>query len=91
MLKGLKFVDSAGSLLAAGINGIAHLDLGIDATVEAVMSDRLRNQQQCHGEQVQAADSSQHGVGVGSHHLPRGEGLIDVVGHDLAPCLVILE
>ena len=91
MLKGLEFIDSAGPLLASGIDGITHLDLRIDATVEAVMSDRLRNEQQRHGEQAQAADSSQHGVGVGSHHLPGGKGLIDVVGHDLAPCLVILE
>ena len=78
VLESLEFVDSAGSLLAAGINGITHLDLRIDATVEAVMSDRLRNEQQRHGEQAQAADSSQHGVGVGSHHLPGGKGLIDV-------------
>ena len=91
MLKGLELVHSAGPLLAAGIDGITHLDLRIDATVEALMSDRLRNEQHGHGEQAQAADGSQHGVGVGSHHLPGGEGLVVVVGHDLAPCLVILE
>ena len=91
MLKGLELIHSAGPLLAAGIDGITHLDLRIDATVEALMSDRLRNEQQRHGEQAQAADGSQHGVGVGSHHLPRGEGLVVVVGHDLTPCLVILE
>ena len=52
MLKGLELVDSAGSLLAAGIDGITHQDLSIDASVEAVMSDRLRNEQQRHGEQA---------------------------------------
>ena len=91
VLESLEFVDSAGSLLAAVIDGIAHLDLRIDATVEAVMSDRLWEQEQRNGEQAQAADGCQHGVGVGSHHLPRGEGLVVVVGHDLTPCLVILE
>ena len=47
-MKGLELIDSAGPLLAAGIDGITHLDLSIDATVEAVMSDRLRNEQQRH-------------------------------------------
>ena len=89
VLESLEFVDSAGSLLAAVIDGIAHLDLRIDATVEAVMSDRLWEQEQRNGEQAQAADGCQHGVGVGSHHFPRGEGLVVVVGHDLAPCFQI--
>jgi len=34
MLKGLELVHSAGPLLAAGIDGITHLDLLIDATVK---------------------------------------------------------
>ena len=90
-MKGLELIDSAGPLRAARIDGVAHLDLRIDAAVEAVMSDRLRNEQQRDGEQAQAADGSQHWVGMGSHHFPGGEGLVVVVSHDLAPCLVILN
>ena len=90
-MKGLELIDSAGPLRAARIDGVAHLDLRIDATVEAVMSDRLRNEQQRDGEQAQAADGSQHWVGMGSHYFPGGEGLVVVVSHDLAPCLVILN
>lgn len=63
-MKGLELIDSAGPLRAARIDGVAHLDLRIDATVEAVMSDRLRNEQQRDGEQAQAADGSQHWVGM---------------------------
>ena len=41
VLKGLEFIDSAGSLLNAGIDDIAHIDLRIDVAIEAVVSDRL--------------------------------------------------
>ena len=50
VLKGIGFIDSAGSLLAAGIHGIVHLDLRIDAAIEAVVPDRLWEEQQRNGE-----------------------------------------
>ena len=69
------------------VDCFVHLDLRINVTVEAVMSDRLRNEQQRDSEQAQAAEGSQHGVGMGSHHLSGREELVVVVGHDLAPCI----
>ena len=54
MLRGLEIIDSAGPLLAAGIDGIAHRDLLIEAAIEAVVSDRLWEEQQRNGEKAQA-------------------------------------
>ena len=77
MLKGFELIDSAGPLLAEVIDDVTHLDLRIDVAVEALVSDRLREEQQHDAYQAQAADCCQHGISVGTNHLSYGEVMIE--------------
>ena len=81
MLDGLQFIHTSRPLLRPGIDGIAHADLSVHATVEAVVPHRLGHQQDGDRQQAQGADGSQNRDGVGTHHLPGCQGLVVVVRH----------
>ena len=63
-------VHLAGSGLSLGVDGNPHGDLRIDAAVIAMGFDGLWNQQNSNADQTEAADGSQHWIGMGPHHLP---------------------
>ena len=62
MLDGLQFIHTSRPLLRPGIDGIAHADLSVHATVEAVVPHRLGHQQDGDRQQAQGADGSQNGM-----------------------------
>ena len=78
---GFEVVHLAGSCASLGIDAGPHGDLRIDAAVVAIGFDGLWNQQNRDAEQAEAADGSQYGVGVVSHHLASCELLLAVVNH----------
>jgi hypothetical protein len=81
VFNGFEVIHFAGICASLGIDAGTHGDLCINAAVVAMGFDRLRDQQNCDAEQAEAADGSQYGVGVGSHHLASRELLLVVVVH----------
>jgi len=82
MFDRLQLIDLSGPLMAVGIDGVAHLDLCIDAAIEAVVSHRLGPEQYSDADQAEGSECRKHWVGMVADHVPGGQRAGAVVAHD---------